>query len=89
MNKRLLTDSDLFQLIGVFAVFSAPYYSSAYTDLAKWASGYDYIHKMYWGPFYQRESTLTPAWISNVTNHKVYNEMYYPFLNNGAAVEVW
>ena len=41
------------------------------------------------GPFYQHGITLNPAWISNNTHYKVWDEITYPFLNfNGTTVEV-
>ena len=41
------------------------------------------------GPFYQHGLTLIPAWISNYTHYKAWDEITYPFLNfNGATVEV-
>ena len=40
--------------------------------------------------FYQHGSILIPAWISNYIEHKVWDEITYPFPNfNGKAVEVW
>ena len=34
--------------------------------------------------------TLTPAWISNYTHYKVWDEITYPFTNfNGSTVEFW
>ena len=41
------------------------------------------------GPFYLHGLTLIPAWMSNHTSSKVWDEITYPFLNfNGATVEV-
>ena len=42
------------------------------------------------GPFYEHEPTVTPAWISNYTSYKEWNEITYPFTNfDDVAVEVW
>ena len=39
-----------------------------------------------WAPFYL---TLIPAWISNYTHYKLWDEITYPFLNfNGCTIEV-
>ena len=40
-------------------------------------------------PFTNNGLTLIPAWISNHTPNKVWDEITYPFLNfNGCTVEV-
>ena len=42
-----------------------------------------------WAPYYLHVLTLIPAWISNHTPSKVWDEITYPFLNfNGCTVEV-
>ena len=42
-----------------------------------------------WDHSYRHELSLIPAWISNYTNHKVWDEATYPFPNfNGAIVDV-
>ena len=44
---------------------------------------------MAWGPFYKHRLTLIPAWISNHTPSKMWDEITYPFPNfNSAAIEV-
>ena len=41
-----------------------------------------------WDPFYKHGLTLIPAWISNHTSSKVWDEITYPILNfNGWTVE--
>ena len=42
------------------------------------------------GPFYLRELTLIPAWISNHSHYDVWNGFTYPSPSlDGWAVEVW
>ena len=41
-------------------------------------------------PFTNMDELQFPAWKSNYTHYKVWDEIAYPFPNfNGAAVEVW
>ena len=43
-----------------------------------------------WGPFCYHGLTLIPAWMTNYTHYKVWDEITYPFPNfNGCTVEVW
>ena len=42
------------------------------------------------GSLYWHGLTLIPAWLSNHTPNKVWDEIVYPFPNfNGATIEVW
>ena len=38
------------------------------------------------GPLYHHELTLTPAWLSNHANSKVWNEITYPFPNFNGVI---
>ena len=41
------------------------------------------------GPFHWQRLTVFPAWISNHSHYKVWDEIAYPFLKfNGTIVEV-
>ena len=48
------------------------------------------LQKKVWGSLYWNGLTLTPAWMSNYIQQKVWDEITYPFTNfNGCTAEVW
>ena len=52
-------------------------------------SGHGLLPNDTWTHFYWHGLTLNPAWISNHTPCKVWDEITYPFLNfNGTTVEI-
>ena len=55
----------------------------------KWKMGDEWGHQYASWPFFSHELTLIPAWISNHTPSKVWDEITYPYPNsNGWTTEV-